>query len=161
MAANFATPMRPGLRIALYVIFGGLWVSGAGWLLLHEFFARPGAFGTIPNPWEPAILRLHGWMAVGGVFLLGWVTARHVSDRWPRMLKRPSGVAVASVCGVLALSGYALYYTTDALHDVAAVAHEVLGVSGIAFALLHWRRYRRLGARAGEKAAPRGPFPAL
>jgi hypothetical protein len=155
--------MRPGLRAALYVIFGGLWVTGCLWLILHEFFARPGAFGPVRNPWEPGILRLHGWMAVGGMFLLGWVTARHVSERWPQTIKRPSGVAVASVSIVLALSGYALYYTTDRLHDVAAVAHEILGACGILFALLHWRRYGpRLSARrAAEKSPPRGPFPAL
>jgi len=163
MAANLPTPMRSGQRAALYLIFGGLWASGCFWLILHEFFARAGAFGPVPHPWEPPLLRLHGWMAVGGVFLLGWITARHVSDRWPQTIKRLSGLAVAGVASILALSGYALYYTTDALHDAAAVAHEVLGAAAILFALAHWRRYRPgLSARnAPQKPPPRGPFPAL
>lgn len=163
MAANVPTPMPRGLRAALYVVFGGLWATGCFWLILHEFFARTGELGPIQHPWEPAILRLHGWVAVAGVFLLGWVAARHVSDRWPQTIKRPSGLAVAGVALVLALSGYALYYTTDTLHDGAAVAHEVLGAAAILFAFVHWRRYRpRLTVRnASQKPRPRGTFPAL
>ena len=41
---------------------------------------------------------------------------------------------------VLVLSGYALYYTTEGFHDVAATVHEVLGVVAIVFALAHWFR---------------------
>jgi hypothetical protein len=93
-------------------------------------------------------LRIHGWIAVLGVFLLGWVTARHVSDRWPQMIKRVSGIAMASVAAILGLTGYALYYTTDRLHDAAGVAHEVLGVAALLFALTHWRRYRPSGRRS-------------
>src|SRR5581483_4282147 len=84
MAANMPTPMRAGLRVAIYTVFGALWASGCLWLLLHEFFTHPGDFGPVPNPWEPAILRLHGWIAVAAVFLLGWITAGHISDRWGR-----------------------------------------------------------------------------
>lgn len=122
--------------------FGALWLSGCYWLVLHYFFARPSDFGPVQHPWAPLILRIHGWIAVAGVFLLGWLTARHVSDRWPHMIKRASGVAVASVAAALALTGYALYYTTDGLHDAAGVAHEVLGGVAILFALVHWRRHR-------------------
>jgi hypothetical protein len=142
--------------MAIFVVFGGLWASGCVWLVLHLFFARPGDFGAIEHPWQPFILRLHGWTAMGSVFLLGWVTAQHVSDRWPQMTKRLSGLAIASVATILALTGYALYYTTDGLHDVAATVHEVLGGAAVIFALVHWRHYR--GSRsalrwAGKRAA--------
>ncbi|HZO23466.1 MAG TPA: hypothetical protein VFB37_13265 [Steroidobacteraceae bacterium] len=162
MAANLPTPMRAGLRMAIYIVFGALWVSGCLWLLLHEFFTHPGDFGPLPNPWEPAVLRLHGWIAVTAVFLLGWITARHVSDRWGQTIKRPSGLAVVGVAVVLVLSGYALYYTTDGLHDIAAAAHEMLGAAGLLFALLHWRRYRpRTAARKlAQPPPPESSFPA-
>jgi hypothetical protein len=58
------------------------------------------------------------------------------------MMKRVSGLAIASVAAVLALTGYALYYTTESLHDAAGVVHEVVGGAAILFALTHWRRYR-------------------
>jgi predicted Na+-dependent transporter len=124
------------------VTFGTLWLSGCSWLLLHYFFARPADFGPVEHPWAPMILRIHGWIAVASVFLLGWITARHVSDRWSQMIKRVSGVAVASVAIILALTGYALYYTTDRLHDLAGAAHEALGGAAVLLALTHWRRHR-------------------
>ncbi len=137
--------MSPGLRLAVYGVFGALWASGCGWLALHWFFGQPGPFGTVQNPWAPAVLRLHGWAAVGGVFLLGWLVARHISDRWPQGIRRASGVAIAGVAGILALSGYALYYTTDGPHDVAALVHQTLGALAVLFALMHWRRFRPRG----------------
>lgn len=122
--------------------FGALWVSGCYWLLLHYFFSRPSDFGPVQNPWAPSILRIHGWIAVAGVYLLGWITASHIGQRWPQTIKRVSGVAVASLGGILAVTGYALYYTTDRLHDAAGFVHETLGGVAIVFALTHWRRYR-------------------
>jgi hypothetical protein len=146
--------MSAALRRAIYIVFGTLWGSGGCWLLLHWFFARPTPFGSIEHPWQPGILRIHGWLAIGSVFLLGWVMANHISDRWPQAMKRASGLAMAGVAAVLALSGYALYYTTDNLHDYAAAIHEVVGAAAVLFALTHWRRYRvRVPARGSAKSA--------
>jgi len=147
MSAVFPQRMSLALRSAVIVAFGALWLTGCLWLVLHYFFAQPSDFGAVENSWSPAILRIHGWIAVSGVFLLGWVTARHVSDRWPHMVKRASGISMATVAAMLALTGYALYYTTDRLHDAAGVAHEIIGVAALLFALTHWRRYRPRGKR--------------
>jgi hypothetical protein len=145
MAAAYPQRMSVGLRSAVMLTFGALWLSGCYWLVLHYFFAQPSEFGPVQHPWGPVILRIHGWIAIAGVFLLGWVTARHVTDRWPQMIKRSSGIAMASVAAVLGLTGYALYYTTDRVHDAAGVAHEVIGAAAFLFALTHWRRYRPAG----------------
>jgi hypothetical protein len=142
MATVFPQRMSLGLRSAVIAAFGGLWFTGCLWLLLHYFSAQPTDFGPVENPWSPVILRIHGWIAISGVFLLGWITARHVSDRWPQMVKRASGISMATVAVILALTGYALYYTTDRLHDLAGVTHEIIGVAAFLLALTHWRRYR-------------------
>jgi hypothetical protein len=134
--------MSTALRRAIYSICTLLWLSGCAWLVMHFAFPTETDFGPAPNPWEPVILRIHGWSAVGGVFLLGWITAGHISDRWRRARNRVSGFSLAGFAVVLVLSGYALYYTTDRFHDVAAILHEVLGVVAIAFALTHWLRNR-------------------
>jgi hypothetical protein len=61
---------------------------------------------------------------------------------------------MAGVAAVLALSGYALYYTVDNLHDFAAIIHELIGAAAILFALTHWRRYRlRVPTRGSAKSA--------
>ncbi|HVW71002.1 MAG TPA: hypothetical protein VHB68_18615 [Steroidobacteraceae bacterium] len=132
--------MPPALRRAIYLVCALLWVSGCAWLILHFEFPVRTDFGPAPNPWEPSLLRLHGWVAVPMVFLLGWVTADHISDRWHHSRNRLSGFSLAGFALLLTVSGYALYYTTDRLHDIAAVTHEVLGVMAIVFALLHWAR---------------------
>lgn len=127
--------------------FGALWLSGVYWLVLHLFFSKPTDFGAVQHPWAPTVLKIHGWIAVGSVFLLGWVTAGHVSDRWNQSVKRPSGLAITSVAAVLAITGYALYYTTDGLHDMAGLAHEALGAGAILLALIHWKRRGRSPVR--------------
>ena len=132
--------MPPALRRAIYFVCTLLWLSGCVWLVAHFAFPTATDFGPAPNPWEPVILRIHGWLAVGGVFLLGWITAEHISDRWRMSRNRVSGFSLAGFAVLLVSSGYALYYTTDRFHDVAGTLHEVLGVVAIACALIHWRR---------------------
>ena len=133
------------MKLLLRLIFGALWLSGCVWLLLEHFFQTQTEFGTAPNPWQPAVLRLHGWLAVTAVFLLGWLTSNHVPDRWRQPRNRRSGFILAVLAAVLALSGYALYYTTEQAHGVAVLLHEVLGVAAVGFALGHW--WRANGAR--------------
>jgi len=132
--------MSTALRRAVYVVCALLWVTGCAWLVGHFFFPVVTDFGLAPNPWEPMILHMHGWVAMCGVFLLGWITAEHISDRWRRSRNRFTGFSLAGFALVLTLSGYALYYTTDHLHDVAATTHEALGVAAVIIALLHWKR---------------------
>jgi hypothetical protein len=142
MAASFPQRMSAGLRSTIIATFGGLWLTGCYWLVLHYFFSQPSDFGAVQHPWAPAVLKVHGWIAVAGVFLLGWITARHVSDRWPQTARRISGIAIVGVAAILAVTGYALYYTTDRLHDLAGLTHEAVGGVAILLALTHWRRRR-------------------
>ena len=131
--------MPGALRSAIYWVCTLLWLSGGAWLVAHFGFPATTDFGPAPNAWEPGLLRVHGWLAVGGVFLLGWISAEHISDRWRRSRNRISGFSLTGFAAVLTLSGYALYYTADRLHDVVALAHEILGAVVIVFALIHWR----------------------
>jgi hypothetical protein len=130
--------MRPGLRRAVQWCSTALWLSGGAWLILHYVFANAGEFGSTPNSAEPAVLRVHGWIAVGAVFLAGWVTAMHVGPRWSAGPRRVSGIVLAAVAVVLILTGYALYYTTGNLNGIAAATHEVIGVIALVAALAHW-----------------------
>jgi hypothetical protein len=136
--------MSTALRRAILTVCLLLWVSGCLWLVTHFGFPGRTDFGPGPNPWEPTIMQVHGWVAVGGVFLLGWISAEHIGEQWRMARNRNSGLSLASLAAALVLSGYALYYTTDRLHDFAATAHEVLGGAAILIALTHWRRNGRV-----------------
>ena len=134
--------MSAALRAALFTSFGLLWLSGALWLGVHLAFEQPTPFGPLPNPWEPVLLKVHGLVAVAGVFLLGWVTADHLSVRRREGRNYRSGLVLAGAAALLVLSGCGLYYTTGTVHEVAARTHEFLGVGSIAAALAHWWRNR-------------------
>jgi len=132
------------LRAAVLTLGVLLWLSGAGWLVLHFGFPQHGPFGLIPNPREAPLLQLHGVIAVGAVFLLGWITATHILQRWASARQRISGLLLAGSALLLILSGYALYYSTGTAHDLAALAHEWVGGLAALVAFTHWRRARAL-----------------
>jgi hypothetical protein len=137
------TQMAAGLRVAVFAAGALLWLSGVLWLVLHYAFPQAGPFGPLPNPWAAAVMRVHGMLAVGGVFLLGWITAAHVTGRWRSARNRLSGLTLAASATVLIVSGYTLYYSTGSPHDAAALVHEGLGVAALLVALVHWLRPRR------------------
>src|SRR5258708_34214318 len=71
-------------------------------------------------------MRGHGMLAAGGVFLLGWIIGGHTLERWGSARNRLSGLALTGSAALLVASGYALYYTTGSLHEVASRTHECL-----------------------------------
>ena len=137
-----AVPMSRGLRGAIFAVGVLLWLSGALWLLVHLAFPAHNEFGTLPNPWQAPLMRLHGLIAVAAVFLFGWLGASHMLPRWVASANRRSGLWLLGAMVVLVGSGYALYYSTGALHDTAGAVHEWLGLAAIALALAHWTGIR-------------------
>jgi len=135
-------PMSRSLRAAILTLGALLRLSGAAWLVLHFAFAQQTAFGPLPNPWEAVLMRMHGMLAVGGVFLLGWIIGAHTLERWGSARNRLSGIALVGSVALLVASGYALYYTTGALHEAASRTHEWLGAGSLLAALAHWIRAR-------------------
>jgi hypothetical protein len=140
-AATRSALPRP-LRAVIYSVGALLWCSGAIWLLLHHLFQPASAFGPLPNPWEAPLMRVHGLIAVCGVFLIGWLAAGHVTARWSSDRNRRSGLALGGTALLLVFSGYALYYATGSLHEGAGFVHEAIGLLSPAAALAHWWRNR-------------------
>jgi len=141
-ARGSVVQMSRPVRAVIFTTGGLLWASGVLWLTLHFGFEQQTPFGPLPNPWEPVLMRVHGLLAVVGVFLLGWVASGHVLVRWASARNRLSGLVLAGSAVVLVASGYALYYSTGALHAGAALVHEGLGTAALLAALAHWWRVR-------------------
>ena len=136
-------------RAAIYLILGLLWLSGCTWFLLEQFFARPGRFGPTPPPWQPPLLLLHGVVAIAGMYLLGWVSARHVVRWWPGRSRRWSGATLATFLALLVISGFALFFVSeDRWQRVAALSHDGLGLGVTIFGIQHWFFARRRDMRS-------------
>ena len=134
------TRMSTAARIATYAVSGLLWLTGCAWLALHLWAQRDGIAGPLPHPWQPVLMRVHGPLAVLGVFLLGYLTPTHILERLGRPAKRSSGILLSLVAAVLVASGYFLYYGSEPWLARSAFVHEWLGAACIALALLHWLR---------------------
>ena len=132
--------MSDAVRLSVGFVASLLWVTGSGWLVAHFFFRRSNDFGALPSEWEAPLLHAHGILAVGGVFMFGWIASRHITERWNQPYNRASGLTLAAATTVLVISGYLLYYIADEPFNLAiASVHEVLGVLALACAMIHWR----------------------
>jgi hypothetical protein len=131
-------------RLAIYIVMGALWLSGCLWLYLDQFLAKPGQFGVTPHPLEPAILLIHGIIAILAMYLFGWITAHHILRWWPAQLRRISGGTLGTFLAILTVSGFALFFiSVDEWQRGAARIHDVLGLSVTVFAIQHWFFARR------------------
>jgi hypothetical protein len=126
-------------RLTVYIVVGSLWLSGCLWLGLDQFFSHTGPFGSTPNFLEPPLLLIHGVLALLGLYLFGYISARHVVRWWPGGMRRLSGGTFAAMLVILTLSGFLLFFVSDDQTQHAAVLiHDVLGLAIALFALQHW-----------------------
>ena len=94
--------MRPdGMRFSgrhrgwFHGTFGLLFLSGAGWWILHRFFPVHGEFGPRPHPWQPGLMMIHG----GAAMLAIKLSIVAISTREPAPLVRPAKTEhAACVC---------------------------------------------------------------
>lgn len=132
--------MPVSLRLTIYFVFGGVWLTGCTWLALHVYFETPDEFGVARHPWEPTLLWIHGVLSIALAYVFGWIMARHASEAWRQHKRRISGGLLTVVLAVLSISGFLLFFvTSDALQLQSARVHEVIGVLVTLFAIEHWR----------------------
>ena len=146
--------MSPWLKRSAYLVFIGLWLTGATWLVLHFFFQRSTEFGPSQNPWQPGMLATHGVLAALGTFLLGWISAQHVGEGWRRNSSRASGLAFGLTLALLVMTGVAIYYVqSGSAHRIAEWTHEIAGAVVTFAALTHWFRRKRRNRDERDRTA--------
>jgi len=131
-------------RIALYASGTLLLVTGTVWLAVH-YSVGAGA-GEVPHPLEAWSLRLHGLAAFAGLFMLGALAAAHIPQGWRLSQRRrwagqrSSGVMLCVIGGLLALSGYLLFYfASEAVRPALGWAHAAIGLTMAALIASHRR----------------------
>lgn len=154
---NLNSPaMRLGGRHQAYLYATAvlLVLSGALWLLFHYFVRIPGEFGERGHALEPWWMVVHGVSAAAFLVGFGTVLPGHVRRAWSAHRNRISGSSFFGVLAILALTGYALYYTGDeSARAVVSVLHWVLGLG--APLLMGWHVWRgRAWRRIKAETAP-------
>jgi hypothetical protein len=118
-------------RRLLYSTFALLAATGAYWALIH--------YAGVPA-WlsEPLLMKVHGAAAMLALMLVGGLLQAHVPAGWKEARQRSSGGAMLAVFGLLALSGYLLYYAGgESLRNASSYLHLALGLALPAALCLH------------------------
>jgi hypothetical protein len=134
-------------RRLLYACTLVLAASGLLWLSVHHWAwptASRAAMEGLPSPWEPWLMKAHGAAMMLMLFVVGRVSSTHVMRGW-RLPPGPhrrlaGGVALLVAMGLLALSGYGLYYLVpDDWRDGLGWVHAGIGGLWVLTLLVHRR----------------------
>lgn len=128
-------PHRKTARLAFWQIWlltlsgGGLWLSGAGWLLLHYYGQKAGEYGPEMNPAEPWMMTAHGLFLIPALLGIGGMFVAHIPKGWSHVRQRVIGLALCGVLTILIASGYLLYYAgEEVLREWTGLIHWVIGL---------------------------------
>jgi len=139
--------LRPRVRRLLYALGLLLLLSGICWAWLNHL-DESGQANELLRSTKTWLIALHGFSAVTFVLLLGALLVSHVRRAWRAGKNRRDGAMFLASAGLLALSGYALYYIgNEGLRAAVSLFHLWLGVA--APVLLYWHM------RSGKTAVNR------
>jgi len=125
-------------RLAVYVVGGGIWLTGAAWLVAHYLLARSGPFGPNPHPLEFWSRATHGAFGFAFLWLIGVLWNVHIPAGWRSFKRRWSGSLMFGVAGWLVVSGYLLYYLgNDQVISAVSVLHWSVGLASAGIFLFH------------------------
>lgn len=138
-------------RLATYATFALLLITGVAWWLLDA--QRGENPSSPPQIW---LLRLHGLLAMLALLCLGSMLTAHVRIGWALRRNRLLGAAFLATVVVLAITGYALYYSVgELMRSWSSWIHFCVGVAAPALLALHINRGRAARhARNASSALP-------
>lgn len=143
--------LSPRLRRWTYATLAVLLLTGAAWWWLHTFGQVETEFGRAPHPAAPWFLRAHGAAAMLMLVLFGILLPVHLRRGWQAQRNRSSGVFLGSLCAILILTGWLLYYASyERLREFASLVHSWLGITLPVWIVGHiWlgRRWRHRAKR--------------
>jgi len=127
------------------VLYGAsvlLFLSGAAWAWANHLDETAPAMESV-RQFKPWLLKIHGFSAMGFVLLLGTLVPGHIRRGWNADKNRTNGAFFLAVVGLLALSGYMLYYLgSETWRNATSQCHLWLGLAAPALLLWHIRTGR-------------------
>jgi hypothetical protein len=127
--------LEPWHRRLFYIVFGVLWGSGSLWLLI-EWFKDP-ELGAARTLLQTVSMKVHGATMLVYLALLGTLIA-HIRRGTALKANRLSGFTMIALNGVLALSGWLLYYVSDdAVREFSSAIHWAIGLIALPLLCAH------------------------
>jgi len=140
--------LRLSHRRLLYVVLALLFFSGAAWIYWNDLVSLTGDFEMSAKAWA---MKIHGAAAMAILVLLGMLLTGHVRFAWRAHRNRGNGSLFLGVFGVLAITGYGLYYAGgESLRVWTSWIHLTVGLALPLFLILHML----LGKRSRPTAHP-------
>lgn len=146
-------------RRVIYAMVMALFFTGVAWAVLHYLNEVLGVDARQALAVNATLMKVHGGAAMIALVLMGTLLPRHVRIGWKLSLNSRSGVLILALCGVLAASGYLLYYAGgEAARYATSWIHLGVGVAlPLPLAVHVWRLMReRHIARAVARAVETG-----
>lgn len=111
----------------LYGAAAFLWLTGIVWLYFKYGVKHEDEFGIQTSPWQNVSLKLHGAGAILFLIIFGAILF-HIPPGWRNKSQRSTGVFLLSVCIVLILTGWGLYYLgNENWRNISSLVHCILG----------------------------------
>jgi hypothetical protein len=133
-------------ELAVYLSLGGLIVTGLLWLLFDQWVRVEGEFGPEHHAAQSWLLTAHGVLAYAFLIVAGAMIPVHIILGWRLRRNLWSGISLAALCVVLAISALGLYYLgEDAARSWASLMHWSLGIAVLPIFLIHALKGRRGG----------------
>ena len=130
--------LNQSLHCTLIGSSAALWITGAVWLILHNFAQVEGEFGIVPHLLEPVMLQLHGFVLIPALLSFGGILFGHIGNGWNYRKNKISGVIMLAALILLIGTGYVLYYTgSDIMRQASSLAHWITGLAAPLVFLKH------------------------
>jgi hypothetical protein len=138
MSARRPTRLPRWHEWAIYLGFAALLVTGLAWLGLDRWVRVAGDFGPEHHPAQNWMLIVHGTAAYLFLLVAGALIPVHVKVGWSIDKNRTTGVTLASILGLLAVTALGLYYLgDDAARSWSSLAHWVIGIVALPALVIH------------------------
>lgn len=126
-------PLAHAHRLALYATGVTLVLTGVAWALFHYL-----ADESTAVPVNALLMKVHGGAAMLALLLIGALIPQHVAGGWRLARNRTSGIALSALAGILAVTGYLLYYAGgELLRQGASILHLAIGAGLPAALIVH------------------------
>jgi hypothetical protein len=138
--------LNPQLRWMVYVAYGMLVLTGAGWLIADQ--GKDAANAELWQEAAASLLMLHGGDGMLTLLLLGALVPLHVQRAWRGRKNRTTGATMVTFNVLLVVTAFGLYYAgSDLVRPWISDMHIAIGMILPALFIIHVLLGRRSARR--------------